>query len=103
MEKRLKESKQWLSAVVNGIGDAVVATDTGGLVKVMNPIAEALTGWKQEEASGKPIEEVFSIISEEKGKEVENPVSKVMREGNFYGLIERTILVSEGGTKILLT
>ncbi len=100
MEKKLKESKQWLSAVINGIGDAVIATDTGGLVNVMNPIAEALTGWKQGEASGKPLAEVFNIISEEKGREVENPVSKVMREGSFYGLIERTVLVSKGGTKI---
>jgi two-component system cell cycle sensor histidine kinase/response regulator CckA len=100
MEKKLKESKQWLSAVINGIGDAVIATDTGGLVNVMNPIAEALTGWKQEEASGKPLAEVFNIISEEKGRVVENPVSKVMREGSFYGLIESTLLVSRGGTKI---
>ncbi len=100
MEKRLKESKQWLSAVVNGIGDAVIATDTGGLVKVMNPIAEMLTGWKQGEASGKPLAEVFNIISEEKKGEVENPVSKAMREGSFYGLVERTVLVSKGGTKI---
>jgi PAS domain S-box-containing protein len=100
MEKRLKESKQWLSAVVNGIGDAVIATDTGGLVKVMNPIAEVLTGWNQGEASGKPLAEVFNIISEEMGKEVENPVSKAMREGSFYGLVERTVLVSKGGTKI---
>ncbi len=100
MEKMLKESKQWLSAVVNGIGDAVIATNTEGLVKVMNPIAEALTGWKQGEASGKPLAEVFNITSEEMGKEVENPVSKAMREGSFYGLAERTMLVSKGGTKI---
>ena len=100
MEKKLKESKQWLSAIINGIGDAVIATDTGGLVNVMNPIAEVLTGWKLGEASGKPIAEVFNIISEEKGREVENPVSKVMREGSFYGLIEHTVLVSRGGAKI---
>ncbi|SNQ59916.1 response regulator [Candidatus Methanoperedens nitratireducens] len=100
MEKKLKESKQWLSAVINGIGDAVIATDTGGLVNVMNPIAEILTGWQQGEASGKPLAEVFNIISEEKGREVENPVSKVMREGSFYGLAERTVLVSKGGMKI---
>ncbi len=100
MEKKLKESKQWLSAVINGIGDAVIATNTEGFVKVMNPIAEMLTGWKQGEASGKPLTEVFNIISEKKGMEVENPVSKVMREGSFYGLIESTVLVSKDGTKI---
>jgi PAS domain S-box-containing protein len=100
MERKLKEGKQWLAAVIKGIGDAVIATDTEGVIKVMNPIAEALTGWKQEEASGKPLTDVFNIISEENGRGVENPVAKVIREGIFYGLTEHTMLVAKGGTKM---
>lgn len=99
-ERRLRESNQWLVAVIKSIGDAVIATDTGGTVKLMNPIAEALTGWKQEEASGKPLSTVFNITSKETGKQVENPVAKVMREGAFYGLADHTVLVAKGGTEI---
>ncbi|MCZ7355730.1 MAG: response regulator [Candidatus Methanoperedens sp.] len=100
MEGRLKESEQWLAAALKSIGDGVIATDPGGMVKFMNPIAEALTGWKQEDAMGKPLTTVFNIVSEEKGKKVEDPVAKVIREGIFYGLVDNTFLKSKGGTEI---
>ncbi len=100
IEKRLKESEQWLAATIRGIGDAVIATDPEGVIKIMNPIAEALTGWKQEEALGKPLATAFNIISEEMGKQIENPVTKAIREGNYYGLAENTILITRDGVKI---
>jgi PAS domain S-box-containing protein len=42
------------------IGDAVIATDPRGRVVFMNPTAEALTLWRQEEAIGVPLEQVFA-------------------------------------------
>lgn len=100
MEKKLKGSEQWLSAAIRSIGDAVIATDPDGNVKLMNPIAEALTGWKLEDASGRPLKAVFKIISEVTGREVDDPVTKVLREGIFYGLADRTVLNSKTGAKI---
>jgi CheY-like chemotaxis protein len=44
MEKKLKEKNQWLVSVIESIGDAVIATDPDGTIRLMNPIAEALTG-----------------------------------------------------------
>ncbi len=64
MERKLRESEQWLSTVLRCIGDAVVATDAAGHIKFMNPIAEALTGWKQEQALGMDLTEVFNVMSE---------------------------------------
>ncbi len=100
MEKRLKASKQWLFAAINSIGDAVIATDPEGEVRLINPIAEALTGWKQEEAIGQPLKKIFNIVSEDAGINVDDPVSKVLREGIFYGLMDHTVLISNSGTKI---
>jgi len=99
-ERRLRESNQWLNAVINGIGDAVIATDPEGIIRLMNPIAEALTGWKQDEALGKPLANVFNIISEEMDKKIENPVAKVIRDDVFYGLADHTVLVTKEGIKI---
>ncbi|MBW2636350.1 MAG: response regulator, partial [Deltaproteobacteria bacterium] len=59
MERRLKQSEQWLAITLKSIGDAVIATDTKGIVTFMNPVAETLTGWKQDEAVGKPVKNVF--------------------------------------------
>lgn len=100
MEKRLKESYQWSSAVIKSIGDAVIATDPEGIIKLMNPIAAALTGWKQEDALGKHLTTAFNIISKNPCKQVENPVLKVIREGIFYGLAEHTVLVTKDGIEI---
>ncbi len=94
---KIQESEEWLSTTLNSIGDAVIATDKSGNIRFMNPIAEALTGWKQEEATGKPLEDIFNIINEETKKKVESPVSKVLREGTIVGLANHTILIAKDG------
>lgn len=100
MEKKLKESKEWYSTTLKSISDAVIATDPKGCVKFMNPVAQSLTGWKLEEAEGKPLEEVFNIISEETGEEVESPIKRVIREGVVVSDANQTVLISNDGTKI---
>lgn len=99
MEKKLKEKNQWLVSVIESIGDAVIATDPEGTIRLMNPIAEALTGWKKNEALGKPLENIFNIISEGTDIKIENPVTKVLREDMFYGLADHTVLITKEGIK----
>lgn len=100
MEKKLKESEHWLASTIKCLGEAVISTDKDGLIKTMNPFAEAMTGWKSGEAFAKPISTVFNIISEKPGVRVENPVTKTIREGMFYGLAENTVLVSKEGMRV---
>ena len=99
-ERELSEKNQWLSAIIKGIGDAVIATDPEGNIKLMNPIAEAMTGWRQEEAFGKPLVTVFNIVSENRNDRVENPVTKAIKEDSFYGLADHTVLVAKEGTEM---
>ena len=100
MEKRLKESEEWLSTTLKSIGDAVIATDSKGCVKFINPVAEGLTGWKGEDAEGKMLEYIFNIVDEKTGEDVENPVNKVIREGVVVGLANHTVLIAKDGRKI---
>ncbi len=100
MEKKVRESEQWLTVTLRSIGDAVIATDAKGLVKFMNPVAEALTGWKREEAAGKPLQEVFQIVNEETGKKVITPAARVLNEGTLVRLNDHALLVSRDGTRI---
>jgi PAS domain S-box-containing protein len=95
-EEALREEKSWLRATMIGIGDAVIATDAESRVTMMNPVAQALTGW-QEEATGRPLEEVFCIVNEQTCQPVENPVNRVLREGTVVGLANHTALVSKDG------
>jgi PAS domain S-box-containing protein len=65
MAKKLKEREQWLATILKSISDAVIVTDDKSTVTFMNPVAEGLTGWKQREALGKNLAEVFKIIPAE--------------------------------------
>jgi len=59
LDKKLRESQEWLTVTLNSVGDALIATDKQGLVKFMNPVAQSLTGWSEEEARARPLKEVF--------------------------------------------
>ncbi len=101
-QRAMRESEVWLSATLDSIGDAVMATDTNGCVAFMNPVAHSLTSWDQEKAIGKPLEHVFNIINEETRKPVENPVTKVIRDGMVVGLANHTILIAKDGKEIAI-
>lgn len=74
LERKLRESRQWLATTLRSISDAVIATDNQGRVKFMNAVAEDLTGWKQEEVLGKELSGIFnvnhSILISRDGKEI---------------------------------
>jgi PAS domain S-box-containing protein len=98
-EIALKESEQRYRTTMMSVGDGVIATDKEGKVEMMNPVAEKLTGWKQEKALGKSLEEIFHIINEETRRTVENPVRRVMHEGIVVGLANHTVLIAKDDTE----
>jgi PAS domain S-box-containing protein len=91
---------QEFKTILYSIGDAVITTDTDGRVRNMNPVAERLTGWKEDDARGKPVEEVFVVIAEETRARIESPVQRVLREGVVTGLANHSLLVSRQGKEI---
>ena len=96
----LAESRERYRATVASIGDAVIVTDTAGMITNMNAVAENLTGWVMDEARGRPVNEVFHIVNEFTREEVESPVAKVLREGVIVGLANHTVLIRKDGTEI---
>ncbi len=86
-----------LEVTLRSIGDGVISTDAEGRVEFMNPVAEALTGWRLTETKGRPIQQVFSILNERTRQEVVNPVDRVLREGCIVGLANHTLLIARDG------
>jgi PAS domain S-box-containing protein len=89
-----------LEVTLASIGDAVIVTDRLCNITFMNPVAEALTGWKATDARGQPLTEVFSIINEYTRSAVENPCERVLREGTVVGLSNHTVLLAKDGREI---
>jgi PAS domain S-box-containing protein len=96
VEAALRAERARLHATVTCIGDAVIVTDAEDLVTLMNPVAQTLTGWK-EEAVGRPLAEVFHIVKEQTRQRIESPVNKVIREDTVIGLANHTALVAQDG------
>ncbi|MBA3356121.1 MAG: PAS domain S-box protein [Pyrinomonadaceae bacterium] len=84
------------------IGDAVLTTDANGNVSYLNAVAQNLTGWKQEDAKGKPLTTVFNIINGQTHQPIENLVECVVREGKIVGLPNHTVLIAKDEREILI-
>lgn len=95
----LKREREWLRVTLMSIGDGVIATDLEGRVELMNPVAESLTGWKQAESLGQPLNDILRLEHEGDEQKVENPVSEVLRDGEPASLPRHTVLVSRDGTR----
>lgn len=89
--RTLEEREAWLNTTLSSIGDAVIATDSKGIIQFLNRAAERLIACSTAECSGRPISEVFRIFDEHTGAETPNPVEKVLRE-NVTGVVDRIIL-----------
>ena len=95
----VRKSEAWLATTLTSIGDGLIATDERGHVRLINPVAQALTGWNQVEAAGRRMEEVFAIINEQTRQPVVNPVATVIRKGKIVGLANHTVLVARDGSE----
>ncbi len=98
-EAALRSNIERHSITLKSIGDAVISTDSKGRVELLNPAAEALTGWTEVEARGKLLETIFLIVNEETGEKVENPVTKILRDKTATGLANHTVLIARDGTR----
>jgi len=101
-EAKLAAERERLAVTLRSIGDGVICTDAAGRIALMNRIAEELTGWSEQEAMGRPLNEVFNIINEKTRERCDNPVKEVLESGGVVGLANHTVLVSKDGTERIL-
>lgn len=99
LHRKLEEKHEELSTTLLSIGDAVISTDINGNVVLMNHKAENLCGCSFAKAKGKALKKVFRIINSKTRKLVEDPVSKVIKEGKRVSLANHTTLISHDGTE----
>ncbi|MBD2102062.1 hybrid sensor histidine kinase/response regulator [Leptolyngbya sp. FACHB-261] len=104
LERNLRASQEWFATTLGSIGDAVIATDTQGLVRFLNPMAEAMTGWSQAEALGTDLSKVFQITDETTGAFLQNPALAVLHKGIATSLAqEQVVLISRDSLKFLVS
>ena len=96
-ELALFEAKERAQVTLHSIGDAVITADAQAKVDYLNPVAEALTGWSMAEARGRPIDEIFRVISGQTREAIAEPLNQCIRSGRMISLTTGSILVSRDG------
>jgi PAS domain S-box-containing protein len=99
VELRLRDSRRWLRMLLESMGDAVITTDIRGRILSMNPVAERMTGWTEEEAQGKDSHTVIRILDQSAGAPIPDPVKQAM-EGEPVELEQQTFLIARDGREI---
>ena len=80
-EAQTLQQKERAQVTLASIADAVITVDTSGNVEYMNPVAERLTGWQDDEARGLPVPTVFHVQDEATGVDVSDPVARAFAAG----------------------
>jgi PAS domain S-box-containing protein len=101
-EQALSEERERLAVTLRSIGDGVITTNLDGNIVLMNRVAELLTGWPQEEAMGKPLNDVFRIIDEYTHDFRKNPVEEVLETKRVIELANHTVLLARDGREIVI-
>jgi PAS domain S-box-containing protein len=99
MERQLKASERWLRTVLHSIGDAIIATDRQGCIEFLNPMAETLLGWRQDEILSEPVKQVFKLKIQPDLTPIDKLFTKVLQTGTPVNLAERE-LISRNGQEI---
>lgn len=85
--------------MLNSIGDAVVGTDTKGLIMFINAKSEELTGWSRQEAVGRQIEDVMVIVDADTHAAVPSPVFQAIRSNETVALQNNCVLIRIDGVE----
>jgi diguanylate cyclase (GGDEF)-like protein/PAS domain S-box-containing protein len=97
VEDALYVERERAVVTLNSIGDAVLSTDISGKITYLNLVAETMTGWRREEATGKLLAEVFRIIDGTTRKPARDPMEMAVEQNRTVGLTVNCILIRRDG------
>jgi diguanylate cyclase (GGDEF)-like protein/PAS domain S-box-containing protein len=101
-EEALFTEKQRARITLDSIGDAVLSTDIDGNVSYLNAVAEKMTGWSREEASGKPLALVFEIVDGNTREPSPNPMKLAVEKNETVGLTANCILIRRDRSEVAI-
>ncbi len=98
-EVRLRKAEIQFGTIFRSIGDGVIVTDASGRVRMLNTVAEGLTGFSSENAQGRNFMDVFHVIEEKTRARIPDPVEQVLREGARMELEHLGVMIPREGAE----
>jgi diguanylate cyclase (GGDEF)-like protein/PAS domain S-box-containing protein len=103
LETILYDERERALVTLRSIGDGVITTDAKGYITFLNPIAENLTGWPNQEATGHRLEEVFHVIDEHSRLPIKSLVDLCLHKSHVVSLGNNALLINREGKEIAIT
>lgn len=94
--KQISENAHFFRTTLYSIGDGVITTDTKGKILQINPMAEAMIGYRENEIKGKHIGEVIQFRDELTGEMTTNPISAALEQHKKVGFASFVIVDAHG-------
>jgi diguanylate cyclase (GGDEF)-like protein/PAS domain S-box-containing protein len=95
--------KEQAQVTLSAITDGVITTNLDGTIALLNPVAERMTGWSQEEASGRSIDDVVHPFDDNRS---DVPVTQLIRdcvdEGRTMEGLPHAMLSARGGQRFAI-
>jgi len=101
-ERAVFAEKERAQVTLQSIGDAVISTYADGRIEYINPVAETLTAWTLEEARGRPIGEVLSLVNEITREPIENPLLCVLGGSDVSAPADHAVLITRSGHEVAI-
>ncbi|MGH7630516.1 MAG: EAL domain-containing protein [Gemmatimonadales bacterium] len=101
-EAALVRERERALVTLASIADAVITTDSRGIVEYLNPVAENLTGWTLDEARGEPLTRVCPVLHEGTREPVETSAERVLDEVRPMGLTSHLLLARRDGVEFAI-
>jgi PAS domain S-box-containing protein len=92
-----QKQREQFRSTLSCMADGVIVADANGRLTLMNPAAEALTGWNLAEAIGKSWREVFAIHGADRHESAETPIERVLGDGGVVHESVPVMLTSRRG------
>ncbi len=92
-EVALSIEKERAEVTLSSINDTVVTVDIELNIVYLNPAGEKLLGQSNAEISGKAFNKVFTIVDENSGVEIVDPLKKCIESGDIVSLPEHSSLM----------
>ena len=90
-EQQQQKRDDYYATVIDSVGDGVIVVGSNGLITLLNPAAEEITGFSRKQASGAEFEKLFALETT-----LLDMVSKTIRTGITISDHENVVVRSTG-------
>jgi len=99
----LAAERDWFDSLLHTLGEGVIIADPQEEIFMINKAAAELTGWQEQEARGRPLNEVFRLLNVRTREPYQYPVVQMLKEDLAAEMPSLVVLAAKDNTQRNIT